>query len=167
MEDKMTENKIFDQSTIDVPKFAYAGFWIRLVAYILDSLVVTAIASIINGLIFSNFLINLPFGLGVYELIRWIIMFFYFTLMTYYNKGQTLGKMMTGIRVVSTDSEKLGLWQVLTREVFARYIEEKIKILYLIVAFTEPKESMADMLADTLVIKDDVVDFLFTEEIRN
>lgn len=167
MEDKMTEERRFEEKTIEVPRFAYAGFWIRLVAYIVDSIVVTAFASIVNGLIFSNFLIELPFGLGVYDLIWWISLLLYFPLMTYFNKGQTLGKVLTGIRVISLTSEELSLSQVITREVCARYIEEKIKILYIIIGFTSNKQGLADMLADTVVIKDDIVDYLFTEKTIN
>lgn len=159
----MTDNNRLTEKTIVVPKFAYAGFWIRLVAYIIDSLVVTSVAAIINGLIFSNFLIELPFGLTVYKLLFWLCLFVYFSTMTYLNKGQTLGKMIMGIRVISLTSDKLTLSQVLTREVCGRYIQEKIKILYIIIGFTENKQSMVDMLADTAVIKDDVVDYLFTK----
>lgn len=161
----MTESNKIIERTIEVPNFAYAGFWMRLVAYSIDSLVATSIASILNGLIFSNYLIELPFGLTFYGLLRWIILFVYLTAMTYFNNGQSLGKMIMGIRVVSLTDEKLSLSQVITREVFARYIEEKIKILYIIVAFTSNKQSMADMLADTVVVKDDVVEYLFTEDI--
>lgn len=159
----MTENTKLTEKTIVVPKFAYAGFWIRLVAYIVDSMVVTSVAAIINGLIFSNFLIELPFGLTVYKLLFWICLVVYFSTMTYLNEGQTLGKMIMGIRVISLTSEKLSLSQVITREVCGRYIQEKIKILYIIIGFTENKQSMVDMLADTVVIKDDVVDYLFTK----
>jgi uncharacterized RDD family membrane protein YckC len=167
MEDKMTEEKRFEEKTIEVPKFAYAGFWIRLVAYIVDTMTVTAFASIVNGLIFSNFLIELPFGLGVYDLIWWISLLLYFPLMTYFNKGQTLGKMILGLRVISLTNDKLSFSQVITREVCGRYIEEKIKILYIIIGFTDHKQSMADMLADTVVIRDDIVDYLFTENAIN
>ncbi|MDD7305080.1 MAG: RDD family protein [Peptoniphilaceae bacterium] len=159
----MTENAKFVEKTIEVPKFAYAGFWIRLVAYIVDMLTITSTAAIINGLIFSKFLIELPFGMSVYRLLFWICLLLYFPLMTYYNQGQTLGKMITGIRVISLISDRLSLSQVLTREVCGRYIAEKIKILYLIIGFTSNKQSMADMLADTVVIKDDIVDYLFDE----
>lgn len=159
----MTEKNILVEKTIEVPKFAYAGFFIRFVAYVVDMLIVTSVASIINGVIFSHFLIELPLGLGVYKILKWIILFLYFTIMTYKNNGQTLGKMLTGIRVISLTDEKLSLYQVLTREICGRYIQEKIKILYIIIGFTPNKQSMVDMLADTVVIKDDVVDYLFTK----
>lgn len=162
----MTEINLnkFNEKTIELPKFAYAGFFIRLVAYILDMLVVTSSAAIINGLVFSNFLIELPFGLGVYKLLRLVIMLAYFSLMTYYYKGQTLGKMIVGIRVVSLTDEKLNFSQILVREICGRYILDKIKILYLLIAFTPNKQSMTDMLADTVVIKDNIVDYLFEKD---
>lgn len=163
MVNNMTEVNLdrIREKTIEVPKFAYAGFWIRLVAYVIDMIVVSSIASIINGIIFSNFAIELPFGLGVYQSLRWIIVFVYFSLMTYKNEGQTIGKMICGIRVVSATDEKLTLFQVITRETFGRYIQDKIKILYIIIAVTPLKQSLLDMLCDTVVIKDNVVDYLF------
>lgn len=164
----MTEvkNNIYEEKTIEIPKFAYAGFWIRFVAYIVDMMVVTSIASIINGLIFSKFEIALPFGLKMYDLLRWIVLFIYFTSLTYKNNGQTLGKMICGIRVISISEEKLSLFQVITREICGRYIQEKLKILYIIIAFTPNKQSMVDMLSDTLVIKDNIIDYLYENNLE-
>ena len=66
-----------------------------------------------------------------------------------------------GSRVISLNDEKLSFFDCLVREVFARYIQNFIKILYLIIGFSPNKQSLADMLVDTVVIKDDVVDYLF------
>lgn len=162
MVNSMSEVNIKTQEkSTEIPRFAYGGFWIRFLAYLIDSVVITSIAQILNGLIFSRLDISLPFSLGMYETLRWVIFFLYYFLTSFLNKGQSLGKMIVGIRVVSLTDEKLSTFQVLTREVFGRYIEEKIKILYIIVAFTPMKQSLADIFSDTVVIKNDVVDYFF------
>lgn len=68
--------------------------------------------------------------------------------------------MACGIRVISLEKENLGFFQVLVREVFGRYIQTKILILYVIIAFTPNKQSLVDMLCDTVVVKNDVVKYV-------
>lgn len=151
----MTEEKI-----VEIPKFAYAGFWIRFLAYMIDIVVIDSITRIINGLFLSNLDLSLPFELSPYKVLHRLVIFLYFFLMTYITKGQTLGKMACGIRVISLEKENLGFFQVLVREVFGRYIQTKILILYVIIAFTPNKQSLVDMLCDTVVVKNDVVKYV-------
>lgn len=151
----MAEDKI-----VEIPKFAYAGFWIRFLAYMIDMVVIDSVTRIINGLFFSDLNLELAFNLSPYKIIHWLVIFLYFFLMTYITKGQTLGKMACGIRVISIENDNLGFFQVLVREVFGRYIQTKILILYLIVAFTPNKQSLVDMLCDTVVVKNDVVKYV-------
>ena len=48
-------------------------------------------------------------------LITLIITFLYFSLFQYYTKGKTLGKLICGLEVVSTDKKELKLSQVIIR----------------------------------------------------
>ena len=84
--------------------------------------------------------------------------------MTYFNKGQTLGKMITNIRVINLYGEKLTFSQVLSREVFGRFVQNKFMFLYIIVAFAPMHQSLMDILADTVVIKNDVKTFIDQRE---
>ncbi|MDY3006575.1 RDD family protein [Anaerococcus sp. AGMB00486] len=154
------ENVEKTQKTISIPKFAYAGFFIRLVAFTIDSIITSSIASIIIT-IFSVSSEYTLMGLEVRLLMTTVISLFYFFILTYLNNGQTLGKMVVGIRVISLYDEKLSFFDCLIREVFVRYIQNFLKILYLIIGFNQNKQSLADIMADTVVIKDDVVDYLF------
>lgn len=148
------------QKTISIPKFAYAGFFLRLVAFAIDSLVASSFANIILTVFQVNpDLVFMNMKLG--SLIKLAITLFYFFILTYLNNGQTIGKMAVGIRVISLSDERLSFFDCLVREVFARYIQNFIKILYLMVGFTPNKQSLADILVDTVVIKDDVIDYLF------
>ncbi len=158
---EVIENRNLDnQKTISIPQFAYAGFFIRLVAFAIDSIVCYSFSNIIlkifqikTDLSFMNIEIN--------PLIQTGICLLYFFILTYLNNGQTLGKMAMGIRVISLKDEKLSFFDCLVREIFARYIQNFIKILYLIIGVSPNKQSLADMLVDTVVVKDDVIDYLF------
>lgn len=158
---EVIENRNLDnQKTISIPQFAYAGFFLRLVAFAIDSIVCYSFSNIIlkifqikTDLSFMNIEIN--------PLIQTGICLLYFFILTYLNNGQTLGKMAMGIRVISLKDEKLSFFDCVVREIFARYIQNFIKILYLIIGVSPNKQSLADMLVDTVVVKDDVIDYLF------
>lgn len=79
--------------------------------------------------------------------------------MTYFNNGQTLGKMITDIRVIPTKSEKLTFGQVVSRETFGRYVQNKFLFLYLLVAFVPKKQSLMDMICDTVVVKNSAYEY--------
>ena len=140
------------------PSFAYAGFFIRLVAFTIDMVVVYALKRIVTSFVDPNTAI--AFNLHVDVLIYWILTLAYFTLTTYFNKGQTLGKMITNIRVVSIDGSDLDFLQIVSRETFGRYVQNKFVVLYLIIGFAPMKQSLADILSDTVVIRDNVNSYL-------
>lgn len=152
-------NSLNVQKTISIPQFAYAGFFLRLVAFTIDSVVAYSFSNIIMKIFQIKTDLTIM-NIEINPLIETGICLLYFFILTYLNKGQTLGKMAMGIRVISLNDEKLSFFDCLVREVFARYIQNFIKILYLIIGFSPNKQSLADMLVDTVVIKDDVVDYL-------
>ncbi|MDU2649628.1 RDD family protein [Anaerococcus vaginalis] len=153
-------NSLNVQKTISIPQFAYAGFFLRLVAFTIDSVVAYSFSNIIMKIFQIKTDLTIM-NIEINPLIETGICLLYFFILTYLNNGQTLGKMAMGIRVISLNDEKLSFFDCLVREVFARYIQNFIKILYLIIGFSPNKQSLADMLVDTVVIKDDVVDYLF------
>lgn len=140
--------------------FAYAGFYIRLVAFIIDMLVAGAVYTIVK--IFLPLDMDrqiLSFSLG--EVIKTLLTLAYFSLMTYFTNGRTLGKMILGLRTVSLTSDKLSLGQVLLRELAGRYVSNKFIILYIIVGLTPKKQGLFDVLLDTTVVKEDIYNHLY------
>ncbi|WP_394019523.1 RDD family protein [Anaerococcus cruorum] len=137
--------------------FYYAGFFIRLLAFSIDMLVASSLANIIKNLVGNDFAIT--DSISLFTIIFWLITLAYFTLMTYFNHGQTLGKMVTDIRVISTKGEKLTWGQVVSRETFGRYVQNKLIILYLLIAFAPKKQSLMDMLTDTVVVKNNAYEY--------
>ena len=129
----------------DFPIPLYAGFWLRFWAYLIDTAVIRAITTII-GLSHPSF--------------HMVIFLLYFILLTKLNHGQTLGKMVLGVRVVAAHKENLDWLTVLFREGICRYIIETIPftiILYLVIAFTTKKQGLPDMISDTYVMKDELL----------
>lgn len=143
-----------------------AGFWLRFWAFIMDSLIVTAIIGIVVNPIFYVMDWDLT-GLSWYapiSIISAVIYYLYFVLMTYYLK-QTVGKMVFGLRVVSLHHDKLSFGTVLFREWIGRVISNTIVPLYLLVIFLDKNQALHDYFADTKVIQENVYVKVKTKEI--
>lgn len=144
---------------------AYASFGLRAFAFIVDMLVIGAINKI-----FINVLgIDLDYeiyGIEMAEILRWIVTILYFVIISLITKGQSLGKMIVGIRVVSLTSDKLDLGQILIREIAGRLIQNTIMILYLLPIFTPKNQSLIDFFVDTAVVKDDAFIDLYGVDFR-
>ena len=145
IEDYMTLSKNF-----------YAGFWTRVVAFLIDLIVVYAIASLLNTFSFGLLNKQLDFPiLGEESLSYVIVMFTYFISMTYFF-SQTLGKMIMKIKVETNKGDKLGLMDVVCRELVGRLLTIFLVYLpYLAVVFTNKKKGLHDYIADTVVVKED------------
>lgn len=145
-----------DYETVETEHFhaKYAGFWIRLWAYTIDLIVLSAISGIIIKPIFriAGWEITNPsfFLFSPYKITVLMLLLLYFTLMTKYLQ-QTVGKMIMGIRVASKDGGKLTWGEVIFREVIGRFISKMLLIPYLLVLFMPKKEALHDLFADTIV----------------
>ncbi len=110
----------------------YAGFWIRFVAYIIDSVIMGALAVTVIGLI-----VAIP-----YMPVMW------------WKKGQTLGQMALGLKVVrAADGGPITGSQAVIR-LIGLWVSAIVLYIGLIwVAFEPRKRGWHDMMADTVVIK--------------
>jgi uncharacterized RDD family membrane protein YckC len=144
-----------------------AGFWIRFVAYMIDGLIMTALAVILAG-IFVGILILTdqpvdhesppgPIIVAALLLVAALIVvnWLYEALMTSSPRGATLGKMAFGLRIVRFDGAQLSFGRATARH-FLKYMITPLvpfAIGYLLAAFTQRKRALHDILADTLVIR--------------
>lgn len=130
-----------------------AGFWVRFWAYLIDVLLIASVTSILLKPIFL--LIGLEATDTVwyapYTIISAVFFYAYFVLMTKF-LGQTVGKMIFGLRVVSLKEDKLSWGTLLFREWIGRFISVTILPLYWIVGFTKLKQGIHDFVADTTVV---------------
>jgi uncharacterized RDD family membrane protein YckC len=133
---------------------AYGGFWIRLVAYIIDAILLNIVVGIIGVAV----------GLNMYSvdverfdpstgLASIVIAWLYFALMESSARGATLGKMAVGLRVVTDQGERLSFARA-TGRYFAKFVSAVILLIgFIMIAFTDRKRGLHDMIAGTLVIK--------------
>ena len=134
---------------------AYGGFWIRLVAYIIDAIVLSVVVGVIASIMGFN--IFDPESAASYDptlnLVSVVIGWLYFALMESSERGATLGKMALGLRVVSNSGQRLSFLNA-TGRYFAKILSAIILCIgFIMIAFTERKRGLHDMIAGTLVVK--------------
>ncbi|WP_375709734.1 RDD family protein [Mesobacillus foraminis] len=132
--------------------YRYAGFWMRLWAYLLDLIVIGSLNRLLIYPVFRA--MGIPLDKGIFEpvgITTAIIFYLYFVLMTKYF-GQTIGKMVFGLKVVPLKGISLSWGTVLFREWVGRFISGFIMIAYIVVAFLPKKQGIHDLFADTTVI---------------
>lgn len=154
----------------------YAGFWLRLAAYLIDSLVMSA-----GGLIIAIPLILgiVGFAVGLEDVDRpedflesgkWIFLggiiglillasllgmvmgWLYYALMESSKYGGTLGKIAVGIKVVDMNGNKVSFAKA-TGRYFSRIVTNMTLLVgYIMAGFTERKQALHDIIAGCLVI---------------
>jgi uncharacterized RDD family membrane protein YckC len=124
-----------------VTRTNYAGFWKRVAAYLLDGLIIGVATSF---LYFSKPWVASPVSLAV----GWL----YFSLMESSQYQATLGKMALGIKVTDMQGNRVSFGRA-TGRYFGKIVSGIIiGIGFLMVAFTQKKQGLHDIMANTLVI---------------
>lgn len=138
----------------------YAGFWVRLAAYVIDSVIVlvgllfvrlclSGIFSLLEGTVLGG---NILFDYTLKDIVLYGFQVMYFILFLYCT-GTTPGKRVLNLRVVSADEKKLAFTDVLYRETVGRFLcGLSIGIGYIIAGVDREKRGIHDMLCDTRVI---------------
>src|SRR5271156_6850579 len=147
---------------------AYAGFWLRFVAWIIDRIVLQ----------FAGGILTLPLAgsIGIRELMRThpsspedfipliatmrkffliilVLEWLYYALLESSAWQATLGKKALGLEVTDLVGVRITFGRA-TGRYFARYISFfTLGIGYLMAGFTEKKQALHDMIAGTLVIR--------------
>ena len=145
---------VWDVHPTGSAQVAYGGFWIRLVAYIIDAILL----SIASGIVGSIFGVNIfnpdpenysSASTGISILIGLL----YFALLESSERGATVGKMAMGLRVVTDKGERLSFPNAIGRY-FAKIVSAIILCIgFIMIGFTDRKRGLHDMIAGTLVIK--------------
>lgn len=153
---------------------AYAGFWMRLLAAIIDGVLL----AIVNIIILVPFLglVGLTAaahatdvdmdsdgggGLMIALLSTYLISmlavavagWLYFALMESSARGATLGKIALGLRVVDLNGNRIGFGRA-TGRYFGKLISGALFFIgYIMAAFTQQKQALHDIIAGCLVIR--------------
>ena len=143
-----------------------AGFWIRLCAYTVDTLLIWAVLKL---LVVHNLFRLLGYSdaklwiFSIESLVAGLLFYLYFVIMTK-ACGQTLGKMIFGLKVVTDSGNPLSWSTVIIREWAGRYLSVKIMLLYLITAVTPQHKAVHDFLADTRVVHENTFELKKIEQ---
>lgn len=126
----------------------YGGFWIRFLAYIVDSAIVTiAFIAVVMGLTVMGLELFAP------SLIYFVFGVLYFALMQSSARQATIGKALCGLKVTDVAGERISLPRALAREVAKIISSLTLLIGYIIAAFTSRKQALHDFVASTTVVR--------------
>lgn len=138
----------------------YAGFFVRLAAYIIDWLVVgIALLAVKVPLWISSFanpnnllVRNFIFRYSIADIVIYVLMVTYFILPTYY-AGRTLGKRLLQLKVISVEDRSMTFFEVAYRETVGKFLSGILfGVGYLMIVIDKQKRGIHDLLADTEVI---------------
>ncbi|EJL47793.1 putative membrane protein YteJ [Brevibacillus agri] len=133
----------------------FAGFWIRVAASLLDSLFLVGVSLLVFNPLRRAMGVSGDF-FSLIDLMEALFGLLYMILLTWWT-GQTLGKLITGIRVISARQSRGNLsgGQVILREVIGKFLSTlPFGLGYLWVAWNPQKQGWHDLLAKTYVVYD-------------
>jgi uncharacterized RDD family membrane protein YckC len=162
-EELQKREEVGQVSTSSPPPFVYAGVGRRVVAVLVDSLIVVALAvlamvlavlaALVGGTAAGEVTRQVKFlALGASPLAGFAVSLVYH-LLCWGQGGQTLGKMLMGIRVVGREGEEIGY-----RRAFVRWVGYLLALLplgagFLMITFHPRRRGLHDLLAGTCVIQ--------------
>ena len=143
----------------------YAGFWVRVAAYLIDGIAVWFMGACLVAIIG---LITVPFGItrgllvpfhpvwyfygGTWSFIWLIVPALYFVLLWVLRGGQTPGMMALRIKVIRADGSQLDWGAAVVRFIGYVICWLTLGLLFAWVAFDGRKQGLHDKMADTYVI---------------
>ncbi len=130
----------------------YAGFWIRLVAFIVDAILVQIVGTLaMRGAGLQQPLDGSLMPTRYYVLSLAIDLVYYTGFWAW--RGQTPGKMLLGLKIVKANGSNLGIGDSIIRYVGYLVSWITIGIGYLWIAFDHHKQGFHDKMASTYVIR--------------
>lgn len=139
------------------------GFWIRVVAAIIDWLILCVIAGVMAGVIVAIVAMvggtsnEIAAGIGVFIGIVGLIVsaWLYEALMTSGPRGATYGKRAIGARIVRFDGTQLSFGRATARHFLKVIVTPMVPlgIGFMLAGWTKGKRALHDLMADTLVIR--------------
>ena len=133
---------------------AYAGFWRRFAAVLIDGIIIGIASSIVRyGIIGTIAGGSLSTGAAAaYEIVYLAAFWLYYTLMEASSRQATIGKMALGIIVTDLDGRRIS-WGRANARFFSKILSYiTIYIGFIMAGFTEKKQGLHDMIAGTLVV---------------
>ncbi len=138
----------------------YAGFWMRFLAYLIDTLLLSAVFFPLGlglGLVIgaSDGVENSPLFAAAGSLSRVVSIaagWLYFGLLESSSWQGSVGKKLLGLRVTDMNGQRISFGKA-TGRYFGKILSGMICLIgFIMAAFTEKKQALHDMLAGTLVV---------------
>lgn len=155
------------QAPITAGAVRYGGFWIRVVAAIIDAIAVGIVVLPVSLAIFavtglatrSGDVTDLPFvGIRMIAILlraafSGVVSWIYEASLESSSHQATLGKMVVGVKVTDLAGNRISFARATGRH-FAKWLSGAILMIgYIMVGFTERKQGLHDIVAGTLVQK--------------
>jgi uncharacterized RDD family membrane protein YckC len=150
----------------NIQPVTYGTFWQRVAASIIDGLIVTIPLAIIERFIFPQEVIVRPdYGYSSYFFLRGFISsagllnvlvnWLYSALQESSSTQATIGKKAMGLMVTDLEGNRISFGRA-TGRFFAKYLSTVILFIgYLMMLWSEKRQTLHDKLAETLVIRSD------------
>lgn len=136
--------------------FVYGGFWIRVLAYLLDyviTMVIVGIAAFAMGLALAGLFMGNDVAVGIIAQVMGMIAAILYEVLFIGGLAATPGKMACGLKVVLPDGGRVSYSRALGR-VFAKMISGVILCIgYIMIGFDDEKRSLHDRICNTRVVK--------------
>ncbi|WP_260927549.1 RDD family protein [Novosphingobium sp. 9] len=142
----------------------YGGFWWRVLAYFIDAIVMQVVMSVLGAIMGVGIGLGSVMGgmdqtganfaiIALTTSISLVLSWLYFAIMESSPTQGTLGKMAVGLVVTDEFGQRIGFGRA-TGRYFAKILSSLILCIgYIMVAFTERKQGLHDIVARTLVYK--------------
>ena len=162
-EEQIVEQAPQEESAAASAGMAYAGFWRRFVAMIIDSIILGIVSGVMTALVGAPMMLGesdpaegMEQALHI-QVIIWIIslpiIWLYFALLESSSSRATLGKMALGIVVVDLEGNPLSFARASGRH-WGKWVSTLIILIgYIMAAFTERKQALHDIMAGCLVVR--------------
>jgi uncharacterized RDD family membrane protein YckC len=158
-----------DTTVVQGLEVVHAGFWKRLAAYVIDSLLIGityyAVSTMLFVLVFASGLFGgdaaswaQNAGAGVWMLVVAVYVIIGLISVAYYVGFEssamqaTLGKLAVGVKVVDSEGRRLTRMRALGRWAASLLSYASLCVGFLLIAFTDGKRGLHDMIAKTQVV---------------
>lgn len=145
---------------------AYAGFWNRFAAAIIDGLITSAGTLLLLGPLYAGLFISLMDDMGepdfqtilpaaepIGNLVSLVAGWLYYSLMESSRFQGTLGKMAVQIKVTDLEGNRVSFGRA-TGRYFGKFLSGVLLLAgFIMVAFTEKKQGLHDIMAGCLVVR--------------
>jgi len=137
----------------------YAGFWIRILAGIVDLIVLSLLYSCFIGIatfmgIVATEHLQAMVIIGVFSVsFSFVLDLLYFSIFLSSSWQATIGMRLFGLKITGYDYKRISFGLALIRELCTILSAMILYIGFLMIAFTKKKQGLHDLIANTYVIR--------------